>query len=476
MTTPSIGFTDIQYTSTLTARTEATAYPASNLTLRKLQPAYRSFDRAVTLDGSTEYATSTSTDFDFTGAFAVDTVFEVVATTGSDQTICSKYNTTGPDGSFSLIVKNDLRIKLLLNGTTNQATITLTGTPLTATQWYHLKVVYLASQDVTFYLDGVLVASCDNATQTGCTLVGTIDASLDTTTDPFRVGTTGAGAGVSRFGNVNIAFLSMVAGANRDQNTYLDFTTTQDSSLICYYNFDADDLTDISGNGNDLTGVNIGAADFGDNTAWQWFKFKQVSSYQPTFVHIDRHHNLQTGATIRLWGRSPTGTNDAELLDTDTATAGEAYTIIISTPTARDQFWLEIDNQDNPDGYISIPFVFIGTLTDLDHSWINDARWSNQANILTRETDGGARFGIQTTIGELWRLSALFEPVDTSDQTTIESAIQFGKRGTVPVVLKDDEGIYRTVYILQELIGYVQDSVTFTNYPQLTFEEIGGGI
>lgn len=244
-----------------------------------------------------------------------------------------------------------------------------------------------------------------------------------------------------------------------------------------------DNLNDSSGNGHTLTGNNIDSTDYTDTpvqgyssyTGYQLilFELPSGSTMQPTSVFFDRRHNLTDTATIKVMVGSPYATYDEET--TINVTAGEAAFADI-TITARRRIWFEIHDAANTADYLEIIKIWFGDMVDLSHSWLNDMQYSDQANILVTECDGGQRFGIQTTSTELWKMSATYEPIDTTDQTNMATIIQNGKRGTIPMVVMDDNSEYRLCYLWQDKIGFVENSTAYNTFSELIIEECGIGL
>lgn len=455
----SVGFVNKFFGADLTAREQDQLWPVTNLDIGWVFPAYRSGDRAISLNGTDESAfVAVDSDFQFTTSFVIEAVVTRLSNQGASVRLIIGQGLFAAIDGWGLWI-NDSEIAVRVpDGAANNYVITTTS-PISVGASKHIKVTYDGSGTpaVTIRVDGVLLATAT---------VGTIPATLGVSAGSLNMGSYG-----SVWLNAEIAFVGARSGTGNN-DAWLDPT-----ACAVYYPFedDAANPTDISGNGHDMTGVNISAADYVDYTGWQWIQIVSPDSFQPTTLIIDRRHNLQTGAVVELWRRSTTASTRS-LIASTTATAGEAIVLTFSAPSTTPQYTIEINDDTNPDGYISIPIAYLGTIEELEHSWVNDAKFKNRYNVISDDSQAGVSDGIQTSKDKIWQLEATYEPGDVTDQEAMEDAIEAGVEGLTPIVLKDDEGVWRHVKVTQPEQGYMDQSTTLWTFPSLKFEELSRGI
>lgn len=466
----SLGSDNKFFGATITAREEDSSYPASNLGRGKLFPAHRTADRAMVFAGSTGIFIA-----DNVSLTIIEGIFEVILTTGSDvsttQALATKWGASGQRSFLLQIVGSQFQLRLSADGST---IATYTADPTIA-----INTAYKISFTYT-EITAVVTASINNVSVSvtaGGTPLSPSDTIFDSTAN-FSIGqgSTGAGSELT-------ADISSVA-VNSNPLGVLTWIDPDGVATKGYWKLQ-DGLTDSSGNGNDLAlSGGSPAASFIDYTGWQWIQIVNTATSAPTTLIIDRRHNLQTGATVDVWRASTTGAGRT-LRGSAVVVAGEAVVITGITGGATIAHVIEINDPGNTDGYIEIPLTYLGTVTSLSHgAQLSDAQWSNQVRMQTRETEAGARSGIQVSGDEQYILQATYVPrtdalcadMDLTDQTTLETAIQAGKGGVVPIVFLDEAGVWRNVYIRQENINSLGGSATLFEYPSLELAEVGGGI
>ena len=127
---------------------------------------------------------------------------------------------------------------------------------------------------------------------------------------------------------------------------------------IAYYPLH-EDLNDISGNDLHLTGVGIAGSNYVSDTAPVVLFVTFPDTVDFDFLMLDRRHNMQTGSTVKLLGY------DGALLASAEVTAGQAVAVYFEEPITANQVILELDDTSNPDGYIEIPDLRIGTYSQI---------------------------------------------------------------------------------------------------------------
>ena len=319
---------------------------------------------SLDLNGTDEYAThADNADFDITGDLTTE-IIVTPDTVSGNQTLIGKGAGTGANNSYFLRLTND---EIDFRGSGDGSTLwslTTTAANLVAGTPYIIKAAYDASAfEVSFFVNGAEIARGNNGTQTNCTLGGTVTNSLFSGTGLLSVGATQTG--VNLFDG-EIAFVGIKA-AEEDNGAYLVPSTTAG-----YWNWDAGDLTDSSGNNHTLTGVGLAAGnfvddiasgDFVDSTAYHFLGLEFTGNQNPTAAIVAAQHNLTGSATIKLWrGDWHSTTTDPTLVATLTAAAD---TVIIDRAVSgsNDTFWfLEIHDPDNPDGFLALPYVYLGSV------------------------------------------------------------------------------------------------------------------
>lgn len=464
--------------STVTARNENDSYPVSNMTRGKLFPAYRSEDKALSLNGSDEYATHVdNADFDIASNLTIEfSVYFTAFTTG--RFIVNKVDGTTGYGIQTLISAGN-KIRAFIGSTANYS---LCDFIFSTATWYLVKMEYNAvGQTVTWHIDRTLETAV---------VTGAIPASIPTNALDIFIASAQSGASPN---NIDIGFMT-ISPTTSSGDKSLDPTGSA-ASWEMNQGLVGGLIPDGSGNGNDLTVVNIDSTNFIDYTFQQWITFTAISGtvFGDIFI-IDRHHNLSTGAEVSLWsGDKYVGPTFEE--DNVTVTAGEPI-VLDGFSAGETEFWLEIDDPSNTDGYISIPLSFFGDFTvfnptpavDVSMTFdtqLSDTARSDQVRMQTRETEAGARTGMQTSVDEIWEFSGTVIPgtdaqgsgQDIFFQAILETIIKAGKRGVVPIVCRDDDtGTWRNVYITQDRNNNLAGSNTYFEYPDLRIVEVGGGI
>ncbi len=431
---------------TVTARTEAddpaglvTVFDATNLERTRLLPQYRTNDMAVDLDGANDYAwVADHADFDITGDLTIECLFNADSIVGN-QTFLGKFDPVG--NGYILRLAGDEIEFVIHNAATTDANITTNAANLIIDTWYRVKAVYDASdQLVTIYINGLLEAS---------TVVGVVPAAIGLNNIRVTIG--------ARQNNIDkfdgeIGFIG-IDNAEHDNGGYLD-----PSGCAGYWPMDTafagGVIADVSGNDHDLTGVSLDDTDFDFITTHAWIGFELAVSSVPTILAIDRRHNLTSSAVVRLLRRGHFLRYN--VVDTITVVAGEA--IVLRDPlglgATHGEWWIEIDDPTNGAGFISLPYVWLGTYHEFENTSIGEHLQfgsprtnapipTSLGNIVTLVKSDPYR----VIAGELPDLTG-------TDLTAIEEAIDAALQGK-PVLFGydlDDEGEHtRIMYWLNAL-------------------------
>lgn len=330
------------------ARSAHSAYPASNLALAQLQPAWRSQNWALELDGATEYAwVAAHADFNITGDLTMEVLCEPDNVTGAFLLI---HKRDAIDGYSLGIVNGEIQVWIYdTSGTGNTGIVTTNTTAVAIDTWYRIKAVYDASaQEISIFRNGIEIARANNIAQTGCGLVGVIPTGISVAAN-LGIGATAGGA--SPFdGQIDFASISAV---EYDHGGYI---YPGDPVVAGYWKFHQD-LEDSSGNGHTLTGVGLDSSNYLPCTAYHWIESHEVPTTTPDYFVIDRRHNLTSAATWRVLKGSQY-TSYVSLAD-GTVTADTAVYSDLTTAADTD-WWVEIHDPANTDGYLGIPFMHLG--------------------------------------------------------------------------------------------------------------------
>ena len=204
----------------------------------------------------------------------------------------------------------------------------------------------------------------------------------------------------------------LLDGTESDNGGYL-YPATCDA----YYNFDNSDGTDSSGNGRTLTAVSLSSGDYSNCTAYNWVTYTLPATQNPTFLFIDRRHNLTSTATVRLL-RGDLGSAYNSVSYISSITAGQPVVSRFSSTTTN-KWWLEINDPDNTDGYIEIPFAYLGSNTSMERAHLrgydhDEFMPGNQQSDVLGNPDGYIRGG------QVWGKSLTFR-ANATDFSTLQS-------------------------------------------------------
>ncbi len=431
---------NLLWSGSVTTDAQTGATSADNLLKKSLYPGYRSAGIALSLNGSDETAFSASTDFAVTGDLVLEFSCNPDTITSLDNLLDKQTSTggytlrfSGTSGDISFVGR-DFTLDANWTVTTNTQ-------PFPASEQWILQAIYDASASTVYITkNGVEVAKATGAAPiSGCTLSGTIGTSLKTTTNNLYLGCDNA---VQRFFDGKIDHAAVADTIPATIGTRLDPT-----NCLGYWNFDDSVVnpTDSSGNLNDLTGTNLDSTNFIASTGNEWISIEDLAAGTKSFLFYDRRHNLQTGATVRLWSGTPYTTS--VLIDTQVATAGEPIIFEPVSLTVID-LWFEISDPGNSDGYISVPTIYIVDSTDvitLNKNWNRPFRYSDKTFQTVNESTGGSLTAYISTEG-LYQAEANWM-VEAADSAKIKSVVEYA-RGMTPVLLNLNDTDYYLIYIL----------------------------
>lgn len=468
---PYWGFNNLltQSSTTISARTESSNYPVTNLGKHRLWPGYRSADKSLHLNGTDEFAyivSGSETDFRITGDLTLETVIKLDSSgAGTVRRIIDKADASS---GYSMLIGTLEEVAIYVNGLTpgaSTAKITVSET-LTANTYYRIKAIYDASaQEVSVYFDGTLQACVNNSTQTGGTLTGTIPSAMSSNTVRLTIG---ASSGNSQLFYGSISFATI----NNTENDHGGYVNPDASATMGYWNFDSSDLTNSSGNENTLTGAGITAGNYQNCAAFQWVRATFSPSISgATYLFIDRRHNLSSYATIRLLTGSVFSLYHS--ITSASVTAGEPV-VLSFTIGINGYAWLEIRDPGSP-GYIELPYVYLGDSTFMQRAHLRGYN-HGQPSLGNVVADSGGGYTAYARSEKLWSANLRFR-CNSTDFTTLQSVLDTA-RLMRPVVFSEDgsEEKTRLVYLPEAMKSEYQHILTNHNFVDIALQEAGGGL
>lgn len=431
--------------------------------------------KALDLNGVDEYAyiPTDQGDFDLQ-SFTME--FDLINPNyGGAQVIAGKF-AGGANWSYAVHLSGgDLLVLLTPDGThASRGLVRFTNADLL--NWHRYKIVVdLSVPEVSVFIDHTEVARANNSSQTGCTLEGTLPTSLFNSSYSFHIGRHMAGDYYFFAGS--LGFLAVDSGASDNGNSL------SPTSCTAYWQFQGN-LNDSSGHGHTLTGNNISSADYVNASSYtysnftftnHWLGMVLSTSKSPTHLFIDRRHNLSNGATVRLM-RGDWHSNSAQEGATATVAADQSIIITLpSAPTADTHWWLSIDDPDNPDGYIEIPYVYLGSKVVMNRGFLRGYRHSERRHgSMLGDSVGGYTAYVRSE--ELWEADYRLRTL-TSDLATVRSLASVAGLGR-PFVFSEDGSVAhaRLVYWPDALAPPYTHNVGDQNFIDLHLREAGGGI
>ena len=467
---------------TVTARTQNSTYPASNILKPNVTHLYRSNSKSAVLNGAKYFWVGDDPWNSITGNFH----FEILAkpsladTGGAPAYIINKWGVAGQKAFAWRQVNANLQVLLSSNGTDTAATIIFTGV---IEAWIHKRFdlnYNSTTQSVALYVNGIESGRVTVTTATGtASITGTVPASLFNGTTRLTIGSDhlGTDSWTGRLGLVGLRWASQDNGA-----------WVQPSECIAYYSFDNSDGSDSSGNGRDLTPVNMAAGDYENYTGYQWIGFGLSAGQNPTCLFIDRRHNLSTGATVRVLEQSWFSTYSS-LAYKSSVTAGQPIFLTFSGSGSVYR-WLEIHDPNNADGYIEIPHVWLGQWQNLAGAFGDEGGYIRRAVVAGRGATSTIFTRVGSRIGPVLYEFELPWKFKNADRAIWEAAMAYAATDPMVLVLDRDNpdnaaylvdwlGVHlgsqqgRGELVLRKRTDGGDDSLSETT---MTFSECGAGV
>lgn len=459
---------------TISARNESAIYPASNLQTASIGW-YRTDNTAVNLNGTNEDLSITDasqTGLDLSTEAKWELVFEPgdVATTDN---LVSKWDTGTPDKSY-LIERSGVNLRIKLSGDgTAEAVITTTSITFAANTSERIVVEYIGTGTATVKVwQGLtLRATATNASQTNCTLTGTIPASLHNSAADFVVGSDNS----NRYWEGMIDLVG-IKNTIDDNPNYIEDPAT-DNDVVGYWQFNGDG-TDESSNSNDLTENNLADSNYVAFSAYQWIKV-DYSAYNAAsdnkYFYIHRKHNVATG-TVNIHCLD---SGDLSNIDSISASTDQPLAVNASSSPSTNVWYFEFVPTTHLN-YIEIPAISIGQLETMTRGFNLSAEYANNflGDMIT--TRGGGVTMYAYTDDRLWERQTPWK-VDTahgSDFDILDRAIKQSQQANPFVFVYDTDFMVtsRLVQIINSL-GVRWQHVYNTRYNvSFNIRELGWGV
>ena len=282
--------------TTVTARTQNSTYPASNILRPNVTYLCRSDSKCVVLDGATKcFWIADAAWNSYTGDFHFEWLCKpaTIDTGGATTLIIDKWGAAGQRAYRVSQVNASMQVMFSSNKTDTAATVTFTGV-FTAATWKRFDLDYDSSAaSLALYINGVQSgrATADVGTGTATVTYGSVPNSIGDGTTRLTIG---ADSSVAYLWGGSLALMTF-RGVEKDNGGWSDATVCD-----AYYNFDSSNANDSSGNNRHLTAVSLDSGDYANCTAYQWVGFALPATQNPTFLFLDRRHNLTSTATVRL--------------------------------------------------------------------------------------------------------------------------------------------------------------------------------
>jgi len=453
--------------STVTARTTSSVYPATNLGLYTMHR-WRSAGRAVVLDGAADCLWIADAAWNsYTGDFHFEWLCKpaTIDTGGATTLIIDKWGGAGQRAYRVSQVNASMVVMLSSNKTDTAATVTFTGV-FTAATWKRFGLAYDASAtELALYINGVESgrATADAGTGTATVTYGSVPNSIGDGTTRLTIGADSSGAYL--WGG-SLGFIGF-DGTTGDHGGYL-----WAGACDAYYKFDNSDGTDSSGNGRTLTAVSLDTGDYSNCTAYHWVGIAMSSALAPTRLMIDRRHNLSTGATVRVLNGGWFASYASKGYEAS-VTAGEAIVLTLTTGGSAAQ-WLEINDPDNTDGYIEIPYIYLGDFISMERAHL---RGYDHDEFMpgTRQTNTlGNRAGYISG-GQVWAKSLTFR-CNATDFSTMQSIRDESDRDRPVVFCEDVDNEDTETWLVQIPTMKYQHIYTTNRFVKVDMQEVAVGL
>ncbi len=416
-------------TNNWSARTEDPAYPVANIGIKRIVPGYHSADRALSFNGVDEFASvAAHADFQFTTSCEIEFVFTPDNITGNHPIVEQGSSLGGSVGWAVWRAGANLLIQLPSGVVGNNWEGTTVG-QLVIGKPIHVKCIYDGSgtPSAEIWTDG---------DQAPTATTGAIPASLTVSGNPLSI-MRDQGA------NYNSGTLSFLGGR---VGTGANAAWLNPSACAFYYEFE-NDLTDSSGNGHNLTGTGIDTTNFSDYTGWQYLSLGHpAGDFVPDKLVIGHNHNMQSGATVDVWNSTATATGRVKK-GSAVVVAGKPVVVDIA-PFSNNTWSFEINDPDNPAGFIDISHLYLGKISTMARSFLLNYR-NGLETLSIQNQDSAGGFSEYPTTDELQIYQGEFR-ANAADKAILDNARSLS-RANEPVLFcldNSDTSLCRFMKIL----------------------------
>lgn len=418
---PWFGITNLALSdgTTISASSESSVYPASNLALHRIWPGWRSARKALLFDGATDRLRITDhADFDITDNLALYLTLMITEHTGP-QYLISKL-----DASDGYLLQhhpeNSLKLSLRNAGDTHACAVDITGYENTL-----LEILFTWS----------------NADGAACWINGAAQSVSESGDAITAIGTNSVDVGIGALYSGSNPMSGYIQQCGIRSVAVSEWHVPDPSNCAGFWYMDdwatASTITDQSGNGHTATAYSLAEGDEVSLAGAHWLQFTYPDADTMPLAVLDRRHNLPTGAEIRFGRRAITSAGSGnKFVESAAVTAGEP---VVIEGTAYNNFygWFLLKSDALSPAYFEVPHMYIGQKSELSRSFLRGYEKSIVRNVGTIRGSGGSvdRF---ITGGNLWRYQISLH-LDQSDREIIESAIESSAEGH-PVVFCADGG------------------------------------
>ena len=223
--------------------------------------------------------------------------------------------------------------------------------------------------------------------------------------------------------------------------------------------------------------------------AGEFVRFNFGTAKTITFCFSSRFHNLQTGATVKIYGNATDNWGAPSVNETITCTAGKALCKKFTGGSY--QWWmLYIDDNTNPDGYLELANLWLGEWQNLAGAYGDEGGYLRRPVVAGRGAVSTILTRVGSRIGPVLYEFELPWKFKDPDRAIWEAAMAYA--ATDPIVLAlDRDDLDDTTYLVDWLgvhLGSMQgrgelvlrkrtdggdDSLSET---QMVFSECGAGV
>lgn len=182
------------------------------------------------------------------------------------------------------------------------------------------------------------------------------------------------------------------------------------------------------------------------------------------------NHNLTSAATITVRAGSSAAPNGSQFETTLTYREFDAFKLLAAAESWR--YWRIIfADASNPDGYIKVGIVMLGSYTTLAFHWQYGAMFTDSFTNIHRRTGGGAVYA-EAVFGII-RHTFSFGPLTQANMATLRTLYRTLRGSANPLFVIPEYGTYEGYF--GRFTSEFARTLNFHEYVDLEFEEDGRG-